>query len=88
MGSLRNVVLERTMPDQADRRAWLGKCNVYDDVKLISESASVYLLLGAVHRLENPGKVPLHLIEVQTGAYLGGDDIMRYEDIYARDKAA
>ena len=38
--------------------------------------------LGAVHRLENPGKVPLHLIEVQSGPYLGEDDIIRYEDIY------
>ena len=40
--------------------------------------------LGAVHRLENTGKLELHLIEVQTGPYLGEDDIVRYEDIYAR----
>ncbi|WP_300020083.1 mannose-1-phosphate guanylyltransferase/mannose-6-phosphate isomerase [uncultured Roseobacter sp.] len=67
-----------------------GSANVTVDeqVKLISENESVYIPLGAVHRLENPGKVPLHLIEVQTGAYLGEDDIVRYEDIYARDKAA
>ena len=39
---------------------------------------------GAIHRLENPGKVDLHLIEVQSGPYLGEDDIMRYEDVYAR----
>ncbi|NRB02265.1 MAG: mannose-1-phosphate guanylyltransferase/mannose-6-phosphate isomerase, partial [Rhodobacteraceae bacterium] len=56
--------------------------------KLVAENQSVYIPLGAVHRLENPGKVALHLIEVQTGAYLGEDDIVRYEDVYARDKAA
>ena len=67
-----------------------GSANVTvdDEVKLISENQSVYIPLGAIHRLENPGKVELHLIEVQTGAYLGEDDIVRYEDIYARDKAA
>lgn len=59
-----------------------------EERKLVSENQSVYIPLGAIHRLENPGKVPLHLIEVQTGAYLGEDDIVRYEDIYARDKAA
>jgi len=55
-----------------------------DEVKLLTENQSVYIPLGAVHRLENPGKVNLHLIEVQTGAYLGEDDIIRYEDIYNR----
>lgn len=67
-----------------------GSANVTvnDTVSLVSENQSVYIPLGAVHRLENPGKVPLHLIEVQTGAYLGEDDIVRYEDIYARDEAA
>ncbi len=55
-----------------------------DDVKLVTENQSVYIPLGAVHRLENPGKVNLHLIEVQTGSYLGEDDIIRYEDIYNR----
>jgi len=52
--------------------------------KLLSENQSVYIPLGEIHRLENPGKVPLRLIEVQTGSYLGEDDIRRYEDIYAR----
>lgn len=52
--------------------------------KLLTENQSVYIPLGAVHRLDNPGKVDLHLIEVQTGAYLGEDDIVRYEDIYSR----
>lgn len=67
-----------------------GSANVTidDKIELVSENQSVYIPLGAVHRLENPGKVALHLIEVQTGAYLGEDDIVRYEDIYARDKAA
>jgi mannose-1-phosphate guanylyltransferase/mannose-1-phosphate guanylyltransferase/mannose-6-phosphate isomerase len=55
-----------------------------DAVTLVTENQSVYIPLGAVHRLENPGKVDLHLIEVQTGAYLGEDDIIRYEDIYNR----
>lgn len=53
-------------------------------VQLISENQSVYIPLGAMHRLENPGKVNMVLIEVQTGVYLGEDDIIRYEDIYAR----
>ncbi|MEM1160173.1 MAG: mannose-1-phosphate guanylyltransferase/mannose-6-phosphate isomerase [Pseudomonadota bacterium] len=55
-------------------------------VQLLTENQSVYIPLGAVHRLENPGKVNLELIEVQTGAYLGEDDIVRYEDIYAREE--
>ena len=58
--------------------------HVDDTVKLISENQSVYIPLGAVHRMENPGKVPMVLIEVQTGSYLGEDDIIRYEDVYAR----
>ena len=55
-----------------------------ETVKLISENQSVYIPLGAVHRMENPGKLPMVLIEVQTGSYLGEDDIVRYEDVYAR----
>ncbi len=54
------------------------------EVRLLSENQSVYIPLGEIHRLANNGKVPLQLIEVQTGAYLGEDDIIRYEDIYAR----
>ena len=53
-------------------------------ISLISENQSVYIPLGAVHRLENPGKVNMVLIEVQTGVYLGEDDILRYDDLYAR----
>ncbi|WP_119680502.1 mannose-1-phosphate guanylyltransferase/mannose-6-phosphate isomerase [Indioceanicola profundi] len=51
---------------------------------LVTENESVYLPLGCVHRLENPGKVMLNLIEVQTGSYLGEDDIVRFEDTYGR----
>jgi mannose-1-phosphate guanylyltransferase/mannose-1-phosphate guanylyltransferase/mannose-6-phosphate isomerase len=61
-----------------------AKVTVDDEVKLLSENQSVYIPLGAVHRMENPGKVPMVLIEVQTGSYLGEDDIIRYEDVYAR----
>ncbi|MEK0165861.1 mannose-1-phosphate guanylyltransferase/mannose-6-phosphate isomerase [Phaeobacter sp. A36a-5a] len=61
-----------------------AKVTVDDRVQLVSENQSVYIPLGAVHRMENPGKVPMVLIEVQTGSYLGEDDIIRYEDIYAR----
>lgn len=61
---------------------------VDEDVSLITENQSVYIPLGAVHRLENRGKVPLNLIEVQSGAYLGEDDIIRYEDVYARVEAS
>lgn len=52
--------------------------------RLLGENRSVYVSLGAVHRLENPGRLPMVLIEVQTGSYLGEDDIVRYEDNYAR----
>jgi len=58
------------------------------EVKLVTENQSVYIPLGAVHRLENPGKLQLTLIEVQTGSYLGEDDIIRYEDIYSRGQGA
>lgn len=61
-----------------------AKVTVDEDVKLVTENQSVYIPLGAVHRMENPGKVPMVLIEVQTGSYLGEDDIIRYEDVYSR----
>lgn len=57
---------------------------VNDTESLIGENQSVYIPLGAKHRLENPGKLPMVLIEVQTGSYLGEDDIVRHEDKYAR----
>jgi mannose-6-phosphate isomerase-like protein (cupin superfamily) len=53
-------------------------------VKIVHENESIYIPLGAIHRLENPGKIPLELIEVQTGSYLGEDDIVRIEDDYKR----
>jgi mannose-1-phosphate guanylyltransferase/mannose-1-phosphate guanylyltransferase/mannose-6-phosphate isomerase len=56
--------------------------------QIVGENQSVYIAAGSTHRLENPGKVPLHLIEVQCGAYLGEDDIVRFEDKYARIPAA
>jgi mannose-1-phosphate guanylyltransferase/mannose-6-phosphate isomerase len=62
-----------------------ARVTVGNEVSLLAENQSVYIPLGAVHRLENPGKVDLHLIEVQSGPYLGEDDITRYEDVYARD---
>ncbi|ETX28546.1 mannose-1-phosphate guanylyltransferase/mannose-6-phosphate isomerase [Roseivivax isoporae] len=65
-----------------------ARVTVDDEVKLVTENESVYIPLGAVHRMENPGKVPMVLIEVQTGSYVGEDDIVRYEDIYARGQGA
>ncbi len=62
-----------------------AKVTIDDQERLVTENQSVYIPLGATHRMENPGKVPMVLIEVQTGTYLGEDDIIRYEDIYARD---
>ena len=55
-----------------------------DDVILLSENQSTYIPLGVTHRLKNPGKLPLELIEVQSGSYLGEDDIVRFEDQYGR----
>lgn len=57
-----------------------------DETFLLQENESTYIPLGAVHRLENPGKTNLELIEVQSGAYLGEDDIVRVEDVYGRGK--
>jgi mannose-1-phosphate guanylyltransferase/mannose-6-phosphate isomerase len=55
-----------------------------DEEMIVSENQSTYIPLGTPHRLENPGKIPLHLIEVQSGSYLGEDDIVRLEDTYGR----
>lgn len=55
-----------------------------DKVTLLTENESTYIPIGMTHRLENPGKLPLHLIEVQSGSYLGEDDIVRFEDVYKR----
>ena len=63
-----------------------AKVLIDENVKIISEGESVYVPLGAMHRLENPGKLPLVLIEVQIGPYLYEDDIVRYSDLYQRDE--
>jgi mannose-1-phosphate guanylyltransferase/mannose-6-phosphate isomerase len=55
-----------------------------DEVFQLSENESTYIPIGTVHRLENPGKIPLEIIEVQSGSYLGEDDIVRLEDNYGR----
>jgi mannose-1-phosphate guanylyltransferase/mannose-6-phosphate isomerase len=55
-----------------------------EKVFLLSENESTFIPIGAAHRIENPGKVPLHIVEVQSGSYLGEDDIVRYEDNYGR----
>jgi mannose-1-phosphate guanylyltransferase/mannose-6-phosphate isomerase len=65
-----------------------AEVTINDTVQLISENQSVFIPLGAVHRMKNPGKLPMVLIEVQTGGYLGEDDIIRYDDIYARGQGA
>ncbi|HZV03792.1 MAG TPA: mannose-1-phosphate guanylyltransferase/mannose-6-phosphate isomerase [Gemmataceae bacterium] len=61
-----------------------ARVTVNDLVKTVHENESIYIPMGAVHRLENPGKIMLELIEVQTGSYLGEDDIIRIEDDYRR----
>jgi mannose-1-phosphate guanylyltransferase/mannose-6-phosphate isomerase len=65
-----------------------AKVTIDDEIKTVTENQSVYIPLGAVHRMENPGKLPLTLIEVQTGSYFGEDDIIRYDDVYAREQGA
>ncbi|WP_275671609.1 mannose-1-phosphate guanylyltransferase/mannose-6-phosphate isomerase [Pseudaquidulcibacter saccharophilus] len=61
-----------------------AKITLEEKVHLMSENQSIYIPIGAKHRLENPGKLPVLLIEVQTGSYLGEDDIVRYGDVYGR----
>jgi len=63
-----------------------GTANVTinDKTQMLSENQSVYIPVGSIHALENPGKIPLELIEVQSGPYLGEDDIVRFEDRYGR----
>lgn len=65
-----------------------AEVTIDDKVQLVTENQSVFIPLGAVHRMRNPGKVPMVLIEVQTGSYLGEDDIIRYEDVYSRGQGA
>ncbi|MEL6570941.1 MAG: mannose-1-phosphate guanylyltransferase/mannose-6-phosphate isomerase [Pseudomonadota bacterium] len=64
--------------------AGTAEVTIGEEVQLVTENQGVYIPLGTVHRMANPGKLPMFLIEVQTGSYLGEDDIVRYEDIYDR----
>ena len=61
-----------------------ARVTIGDEIKLVHENESTYIPIGVKHRLENPGKIDLELIEVQTGSYLGEDDIVRIEDDYRR----
>ncbi|MEX2248254.1 MAG: cupin domain-containing protein, partial [Parvibaculum sp.] len=62
-----------------------AQATVGDEIKILEENQSVYIPVGTTHRLENPGSEPLSIIEVQSGAYLGEDDIVRFDDVYGRD---
>jgi len=55
-----------------------------DEHLLLTENESTFIPLGVKHRLENPGSIPLEIIEIQSGSYLGEDDIVRFEDVYNR----
>jgi mannose-1-phosphate guanylyltransferase / mannose-6-phosphate isomerase len=68
--------------------AGTARVTIGDEVREVGENQSVYIPQGAMHRLENATDAPLTLIEVQTGSYLGEDDILRHQDIYARDHGA
>ena len=61
-----------------------AEVTVGNDVRTVHENESIYIPIGGVHRLANPGKIPLELIEVQVGSYLGEDDIVRLDDVYGR----
>jgi mannose-1-phosphate guanylyltransferase/mannose-6-phosphate isomerase len=58
-----------------------------EDVRLLAEDQSTYIPIGTAHRLENPGRIDLEIIEVQSGSYLGEDDIVRFQDHYGRSGA-
>jgi mannose-1-phosphate guanylyltransferase/mannose-6-phosphate isomerase len=62
----------------------IARVTINDTVKMLHENESIYVPIGTRHRLENPDKIDLELIEVQTGSYLGEDDIVRAEDDYQR----
>ena len=65
-----------------------AKVQIGDKEILLTENQSTHIPVGAIHALENPGKIPLEMIEVQSGAYLGEDDIVRFEDRYGRVSAS
>jgi quercetin dioxygenase-like cupin family protein len=75
----------RLRPEYGHDGQGLARITIEDDVKTIEMNESVYIPLGARHRLENPGDTPLHVIEVQTGKDFSEDDIIRYADRYGRD---
>ncbi len=62
----------------------MAKVTIEDEVKLVLAGESIYMKAGQKHRLENPGKIPLEIIEVQMGDYLEEDDIIRFDDEYGR----
>ena len=61
-----------------------AEVTIGDAVKTVYENESIYIPIGSMHRLANKGHIPLELIEVQTGSYLGEDDIVRFDDVYRR----
>jgi mannose-1-phosphate guanylyltransferase/mannose-6-phosphate isomerase len=61
-----------------------AEVTVNNEVRTVHENESVYIPIGSIHRLANPGKIPLELVEVQVGSYLGEDDIVRFDDVYGR----
>ena len=61
-----------------------AKVEIDSQISVLSENQSTYIPVGSKHRLSNPGKIPLTIIEIQNGAYLGEDDIIRFEDNYGR----
>ena len=61
-----------------------AEVEIADKKRILSENESTFIPLGAKHRLTNPGKIPLEIIEVQSGSYVGEDDIIRFEDLYGR----
>lgn len=63
-----------------------GKVTIQDKTFLLTENQSTFIPIGSHHRLENPGKIPLELLEIQSGSYLGDDDIIRIIDQYGRCK--
>ena len=63
-----------------------AKVTIGEEEKIIHEGESIFVPKSAIHRVENPGIVPLTIIEVQVGEYLGEDDIIRFEDVYGRLK--
>ena len=64
----------------------VAEIEINNNKKILEENQSAYIPLGSKHRLTNPGRKPLVMVEVQSGNYLGEDDIVRFEDVYGRDK--